>query len=184
MDNIQYRKPTAIYCLLIGIINLITWTFLILSDKIGNIESDLIAYIFHWISEAGTSILLIFTGYSLLKKLPSAYMYLFFSLGFLFMSIGGAFVYYLVHPYLPIFILSTLISGSTIIFLIMNYNSLKDFIFLTLGISIYALINITGNALIDMNFTLITMSVPALIFLCILASSMLNKDIVFRYLRK
>lgn len=175
---------TALYCIIIGALNLITWSFLILSGSVTDFGEKPIAYIFHWISEFATALLLLMAGIQYKRSKTENLNFIFVSLGMLMISIGGAFIYYLLHFEVFIFIFSTIITGTTIIFLILNYHSLKHLIFFTNGICLYALLNILGAGLQEMNISIISMSAPAFIFIFILTITLLNKDVVFRYMRR
>lgn len=174
-------KASAYFCLLTGIFNLITWIFLISTGGVPNLDEELISYLFHWTAEFTTAVLLITSGIRILKYGESAMNLLFLSLGLLLMAIGSAFVYYLLNFEPLIFIISTIITGITIILLITHYRSTKDFIFLTLGIVIYTLLNILGNEIQEKNIAMISLALPALVFILILTISLLNKEIVFKY---
>jgi hypothetical protein len=180
MNKGRPLKYTGYYNLIIGLISIVSWGFLIISQNAEELSEELIKYIFHWLSELATSVLLIIAGIMLIRKSPLCINLMFLSLGFLLMAIGGAFVYYISNFELVFFIYSTLITGTTIILLILNFKSLKDFVFLTLGISIYALINILGEAIQQESVSLVSMTLPSLLFLILLTISLFNKDLVFK----
>jgi hypothetical protein len=183
MKNQGLLIYTAYYCIVVGLLNLIICSYLLITGSVTDFDVKPIAYIFHWISEFGLAFLLIISGIQFIRSKSQNLNFIFVSLGALMISIGGAFVYYLLHFEVLIFIFTTIITGATIIFLILNYRSLKHFIFVANGISLYALINILGEGLQDMNISLITMSAPAFIFIFILTITLLNKDVVFKYIR-
>jgi hypothetical protein len=98
------------------------------------------------------------------------------------MAAGGAFIYYLSNFEAILFGVTSLITGSTIILLILNFKSLKDFIFVALGSSVYGLLNILGGGLQDSDISIISMSLPSLVFLIILIFTLQKRAIVFRTL--
>jgi len=68
-----------------------------------------------------------------------------------------------------------LITAATIFYAIANYALQQDLLYAALGISIYAAINITGNALQDRNMNLVVYTVPALMVLSILTILLLRR---------
>ncbi|MDA3821754.1 MAG: hypothetical protein PF450_03955 [Bacteroidales bacterium] len=183
MKNQGLLTHTANYCIIVGILYVFFWSFLIISASTTDFTENPIAYIFHWISEFGTSFLLIISGLLFRRSNSQNLNFIFVSLGALMISSGNAFVYYLLHFEVLIFIFITILTGATIIFLILNYRSLKHFIFVANGISLYALLNILGEGLQEMNISLISMSAPAFIFIFILTITLLDKDVVFKYMK-
>lgn len=184
MKNGSLIKATAIFCILIGIVTLLTWTILFLSGDGLDLQNETTTTLFHWFSEFTTVILLIIAGYLLLKGSANCINMMFLALGFLLMATGGAFIYYLSNFEPNLFSVTSLITGSTIILLILNFKSLKDFIFVALGSSVYGLLNILGRGLQDSDISIISMSLPALVFLIILIFTLQNRAIVFKTLDK
>lgn len=184
MKSVYPYKVTAIYCLIIAVLNIVTWTFLILSGRAEPTETEILSYIFHWFSEFMTILFLLIAGVQLLLKNANCRNLMFLSLGFLIMAIGGAFIHYLFYFEMMFFVFSSIITGITILFIIINYRSLKDFILITLGVSVYAFLNILGHAIEEVNLSLMSMSAPALLFIIILIVSLWNKDIGFKYQKR
>ncbi|MCF8227065.1 MAG: hypothetical protein K9J30_14400 [Bacteroidales bacterium] len=182
MDTNLKDRIIAIYMIIIGVINIVMWSFLILSGSVADFNEKPVAYLFHWSSEFMMAVLLIIAGYKVLNNHSCMHNYTMLALGFLVISIGGAFFHYLDNFELIIFAFSSLVTCITIIAIIVTYESLKDFIYLTLGISVYALINITGELIQPLNYAMISMAGPALLFLVVLTVSVLKKDVVFKYL--
>lgn len=184
MKNRNIHKLAAFSVLLIGILNLVTWTILITSGKVTDFSETPISYIFHWISEFSTAILLVVSGLLLIRKHPMQQNVLSLALGCLIMAIGGAFAYYLINFEAAMFIMSACITGLTIILIILTYEKLQDFILLTCGLTIYALINLMGDAFQTMDIPSMILEIPAFIFLLILTIGILRKNMTFRYLNK
>ncbi len=172
-------KATAWYSIAVGIMNIGTWAFLLFSGNVTEFETEPAAFGFHWLSELTTAIMLIVSGMILLKHARHAIQAMFLSLGLLVMAIMGAFIYYMLNFEVVIFAISALVTGSTIIFIILNYRSFKDFIMITQGALIYALLNITGKALQSGDLSLLSMSVPVLLFVMIIAINLIGKEIIF-----
>ncbi len=181
MKNHVLLATISYYCLIIGAANLIMWTILIVSGKVEAYEENIVRYSFHWLSEFSTAILLIIAGVKLRKDKENLNL-LFLSLGFLITSVGSAFIYYLGNFDVPMFIITTLISGATVIIMILIYQTLDQLLFFTNGIAIYGLLNIMGRALQEMDISLITMSVPVFLFIFIITINLLNKNVVFKYM--
>ena len=180
MASRNFSRPTAVFCLTVGILNLAAWLLIITSGQVDDFQERVLSYLFHWISEFITAILLIYSGILFFSR--TAYMrnILFIALGFLLLSIGGAFLFYLREFEPAMFVLSSVITGLTIIVIILNYKRMQDFIYLAFGSSIYALINILGDALTGHAFTSIIMSIPALLFLSLGLFLIATREITFR----
>ena len=184
MNNLTVNKLTAFSVLIVGILILLTWTILITSGKITDFNSTPISYIFHWISEFITALLLLTTGFYIIRKHPLQQNILSLSLGCLVMSIGGAFAYYLLNFEIAMFTITVCIFGLTVILIILNYQKLQDFIFLTLGITEYSLLNLMGDAFQNNDIPSLILEIPAFLFLLILIIGILRKNISFRYLNR
>ena len=168
-------KTTAGFSLVVGIMNLAMWTFLLVSGQVTGVEEELISFLFHWLSEFLTALLLITAGILILKDRPSSRKFLYLALGFLFNAAQGAFWYYVRNPDIILQIVMALITAATIFYAIANYALRQDLLYAALGISIYAAINITGNALQDGNMNLVVYTVPALVVLSILTILLLRR---------
>lgn len=178
----KYKKSlriTAYFMLITGSVNLLMWLFLILSGQVDNLESQPVAFSFHWISEFATALLLIVAGIHTLKSNTAALNLVFLALGFLLMAIGGAFYFYLRAFVLPMFLFTTLLTMATIVFIIVSYRGPANFIFLSCGVTLYGLINIMGQGFQDGNHTLISMAVPATLFLLVFVAGNLGRKIRF-----
>lgn len=159
----------------------LTWLFIIAYGDIDDYHEQPISYIFHWISELSTGVLLLTAGIKTLGKKRGSKNYAFLSLGFLLMAIGGAFMFYMQNFDVGFFSGSALILGATIILIILNYRSLQNFILLSLGAMIYGLLNLLGDALQNGNASDIAMAVPTLLFAIILVASLVKRDLVFKH---
>ena len=104
---------------------------------------------------------------------------MFLALGFLLMAIGGALIYYLANFELPMFIITAMITGLTIFFIFFNYTGYRDFFLIAIGTTIYGLLNILGKGIQIIDISLISMSIPAIVFLCIMMIQMVNRDLKF-----
>lgn len=176
----KLSRYTAIFCLLTGMLNLIAWTLIIASGQVTDFEERTLAYIFHWISEFTTALLLLVAAVMFLRHKPCKRTLLFTALGFLLISIGGAFVFYLEEFEPAMFTMSAVITGLTIIFIILNYTKLQDLVQMTAGLGIYAMLNILGDALESGNSSVITMTVPTLLFLIVMVIAISGREMFFR----
>lgn len=172
-------RITAYFMLITGAVNLLMWLFLIASGQVEDFNSEPIAYIFHWISEFATALLLIGAGTHVLRSSTPRPNLVFLALGSLLMAIGAAFYFYLTHFDFALFLFTALFTGATIFFILMSYRGLKDLIFLTTGVTLYGLINVMGQGFQFGNQTLVSMSVPATVFMLVLIIRLLSKEIRF-----
>jgi len=172
-------RYAAWFCITTGTLNLGMWAWLILSGSITDFQAEPVSYIFHWVSEFSTALLLILAGNLLLRKHRHATRIFFLSAGFLLMAIGGAFIYYLFDFEAAPFVLSAIITGGTIIIIILTYRGFRDFILITLGAVTYAFLNITGKAITNDDISVLSMAVPALVFTVIVALNILGKEVTF-----
>ncbi|MFC2089517.1 hypothetical protein ACFLT1_01980 [Bacteroidota bacterium] len=181
MKNQVMLQVISYYCLIIGAANLVMWIIIILTGQVTDFQEKPIEYIFHWASEFSTAIILIIAGIKVLRDKENL-NFLFLALGFLIIAVGSAFIYYFINFDVPLFTITTLISGSTIVILILIYKNLDQLLFFTNGVALYGLMNILGYALQEMNISLISMSLPAFFFILIITINLVNKNVVFRYL--
>jgi len=163
-----FFKTSALFCILLGSFNLLTWVFLISTGKVNHIDEQIVSLVFHWFSEITTAILLIVAGIALIKKWKKSRQLFYLSLGFLFNAVQGAVIYYIVHFELPLLIMLSLFTVATIFYGIINFTGFYDLLFLTLGISIYGCINVLGNAFQNTDLVYIYYTIPVFLFLCIL----------------
>ncbi len=175
MHSNKTIRNTAYFMLTIGAINLLMWGFLIASGQVEDFKDEPIAYIFHWISEFGTALLLITAGIFIILKKAHSVSLMFLALGALLLAIAGALYYYLNHFEVAIFVITALITAATILFILINYRGTWDFIFLSAGLTMYALINIMGQGFQEADATVVSMSVPASLFMLLLISGLLRK---------
>lgn len=157
------KKSTAYFCLVIGFLNLFTWTYLLVNNKVPGMDKELLAFVFHWISEFVTAILLIISGVMILRNNRMRRYMFFIALGFLLNAINGAFWYYLANFNPLLFIMMVAILIFTLLFAGINYNNWKHLLFLTLGFCIYGELNILGDALISNKDSLLAMVIPMII---------------------
>jgi len=73
-------KTTAGFSLVVGIMNLAMWTFLLVSGQVTGVEEELISFLFHWVSEFLTALLLITAGILILKDRSSSRKFLYLAL--------------------------------------------------------------------------------------------------------
>lgn len=184
MNNQAVKKMSAFVVLIVGLLNMTLWTILIASGKVSDFSETPISYIFHWISEFITALLLLLTGLYIIKQNPLHQNLLSLSLGFLVMAVGGAFAYYLMNFEIAMFTLMACIFGISVILIILNYQKLQDFILLTLGIAEYSLLNLMGEAFQTDDIPSLILEVPAFLFLFIIIIGILKKNITFRYLNQ
>ena len=184
MSQTSTHKFSKWFLLIIGCTNILMWIILILTGQVKDFAAQPVRYIFHWISEFATAVLLITAAFCMFRRKPVSENLLFLSLGFLLIAIGGAFVYYMVNFDLPVFIMTAVISALTILVIILNYKGIKNFLYLTVGLTCYTLINVTGDYLQDQNIRMLIYVVPALFFLMILLVGIPGKEMVFRYFAK
>lgn len=184
MTRPAVKKLTAFSVIIIGMMNLVTWTVLIVSGQVSDFTDTPIAYIFHWVSEITTALLLLITGFYMIRKHPAQQNILSLSLGFLVMAAGGAFAHYLLNFEVSMFVIMACIFAYTVILIIINYQKLQDFILLTLGITEYSLLNLIGDAFQINDVPKLILEIPAFLFLLILIFGILNKNMVFRFLNK
>lgn len=169
-------RTTAYFMLIIGAVNLLMWTFLIASGQVEDFNDKPNAYIFHWISEFGTALLLITAGSFIILKKAHSVKLMFLALGALLLAIGGALYYYLNHFEVVIFIITALITSATVLFILINYRGTRDFLYLSAGLTMYALINMMGQGFQEADPTIVSMSVPASLFMLLLITGLLRKD--------
>ncbi len=182
MKNRSIHKLAAFSVLIIGLLNLVIWTILIASGKITDFHETPISYIFHWISEFSTAVLLLVSGLMLIRKHPMQQNVLSLALGCLIMAIGGAFAHYLLNFEISMFIISACITGFTVILIILTYEKLQDFILMTLGLVSYSLLNLLGDAFQANDIPSMILEIPAFIFVLILIFGILGKGMTFKYL--
>ncbi len=154
------KKSTAYFCLVIGFLNLFTWTYLLVNNKVPGMDKELLAFVFHWISEFITAVLLIVSGVMILRNNRMRRYMFFIASGFLLNAINGAFWYYLANfdPFL--FIMMVVILIFTLLFAGLNYNNWKHLLFLALGFCVYGELNILGDAVIANKASLLIMIIP------------------------
>jgi len=168
---------TGYFMLITGTINLLMWVFLIASGEVEDFSTTPVAYVFHWISEFATALLLIAAGIQIIRSTVSSLNLLFLALGALLMAIGGAFFYYISHFDPAIFIFTAVFTAGTCFFILINYSGLKDLVFISMGATVYGLINIMGQGFQSENATVVSMSVPATLFMLALAYFLTRKDV-------
>jgi len=157
------NKSTGIFCLSIGILNLGFWSMLIFTGNVPDIESKLLSYVFHWISEFATAILLILCGFSLLSSRLKSRKLIPVSLGMLFNASFGALGYYLVISEISMITMMAAISIITLYFIIRNVETKQSLIFLFTGFVIYSSLNLLGNELEKKNYELLFYILPGFI---------------------
>jgi len=161
------KLTTSVYCLVMGILNIITWSILILTQQVPNIRQDIISLSFHWISEFAMALTMIIAGSLIFKQHRRQRPVFYFGSGMLLLAILGASIYYSVHFDLIVFSMSLLITSFTIIFIWLHYQKFTDFYYLSLGTIIYGAINILGNMIQKMELAnVVYISLP--LFLSIL----------------
>lgn len=176
----KYKRTiriTAYFMLITGTINLLMWTFLIASGQVEDFSSEPVAYVFHWISEFATALLLLSAGIHVLRSNTPRLNLVFLALGSLLMAIGGAFYFYITHFETALVIFTAVFTGATIFFIFISYRGFKDFIFLTAGLVLYGLINVMGQGFQEGNQTLVSMALPATLFILVLIVGLLRKEI-------
>jgi len=139
----KHKWITAIYGFAIGAAMIVTWIVMLVpgGTKVG-LELG-----FHIAAELLTAALMIVAGILTLKKIKADRIWGFFSLGMLVPATLGAFVEYVVNLEWLISVSSAATFVITLLLVILNYEKLKDLTFLTLGIVLYACLNIGGEAL-------------------------------------
>lgn len=78
----------------IGVLMVIQWSISIITKQVPEINTVPVELTFHLIAELGTSIMLIFSGFSILSSKKQAYRLMFISLGMLIYSIVNAAGYF------------------------------------------------------------------------------------------
>lgn len=176
----KYSKKvltTAYFMLITGTINLLMWIFLITTGQVEDFGTTPVAYVFHWVSEFATALLLFIAGMQIVRSRSPSLHLAFLALGALLMAIGGAFYYYISHFEPAIFIFTAVFTAGTCFFILINYRGIKDLIFISLGVTVYGLINIMGQGFQEENPTLVSMTLPATLFMLALVIFLIRKDV-------
>ncbi|HYW94299.1 MAG TPA: hypothetical protein VE870_01785, partial [Bacteroidales bacterium] len=140
---------TAIFCLVTGSMMLLMWSFLISTGKVTGIDEHIVSFIFHWIAEFSTALLLILSGILIYRHHPLMPSILPLSLGLLLNAVHGMFWHYALLTEFTMAIPGAALTGVTLIYIFLNLKSMRAWLMLVLGLIDYGSINIVGNALND-----------------------------------
>lgn len=173
----ELDKTTATYCLIVGIMNVALWIVLIISGEVPNVESEIISYVFHWISEFSMAGLNILAGIWILKNVKIKDKLYFFATGMLLTALIGMILYYIVYFEIVFIIMGVIFAILGIILGIKNYEKQSNFVYLVFGILIYSQLNIMGTALLLNDLSLISTNLIAMIPVIILILIGFYKDI-------
>ncbi len=176
VNSLRLPRPTGIYCILIGFLNLGMWTFLILTGKVPDLETHWISLLFHWLAEFTTALLLVFAGFRILSGKPGLRHLFFLAMGFLTAAIHGAFWYYLVNYSLPVFAICAGILLITIILFLVNLKGRHDLLWLAAGAILYTSLNLFGLALENKALSSLAHSSLLLLFVIILVLSQAKRE--------
>lgn len=140
----KLRIITAIYGFLIGAAMVATWVMLFAT---GQAEKIGIHFGLHLFSELLTATFMIAAGALILAGRKGQRWVTYFGFGLLLNATLGAFVFYIVNWSVGIFLASFASFALTVTLAAVNYEKLRDLSFLTLGVVVYACLNIFGEAL-------------------------------------
>ncbi|MCF8304527.1 MAG: hypothetical protein K9I94_14735 [Bacteroidales bacterium] len=174
--DLKLPKSTAIFSIIIGVFNIITWIMLIITGQVADIEEKLISFVFHWTSEFGMAVIMIIAGILILTRKPLHRQIYFFGSGMLLYAIGGATVFYIINFELAGVIMGSVITLLTIFFTLANGKFRNDLILFSLGLILYGSLNVMGNALVTMNTSIITYNAAIVVFALIASIAFIRKD--------
>ena len=172
----KYRKATALYSILIGLVNVLLWMVLISTGQVPDLQEQFISLIFHWISEFTMAGLLILAGIALLKQTRKDVSLYYFATGFLLIAIMGATVYYIINFDTVFIIMGIIISVSALILALKNQESHDNASFFIIGLILYTEINVMGNSLQSDDIALFGYALIAFVFSVVYALSLFLKE--------
>ena len=175
----KLKKITAIYSIIIGIINVLYWTILIGTANVPDLETNIVSFRFHWTSEFLMAGLLIIAGYLILSNKDLSTRVYYFATGMLIIAIVGAVIFAIINFDLILLPLGIIITVSSAILAIKNYVEKSDFHYFTMGTIIYAALNVFGNTLQNMDTASFTYLLMAFIFAVILVVLSFKNELKF-----
>ncbi|MBD3285987.1 hypothetical protein GF359_05800 [candidate division WOR-3 bacterium] len=140
----KHKWITAIYGFVIGAAMVVTWIALFVTGQAEPLRCGFTAHLF---SELLTAVFMIVAGVLIMAGRRTQRWVTYFGFGLLLNATLGAFVFYIVNFSIGIFLMSFLSFAVTVVLAAINYERLRDLTFLTLGVVLYACINIGGEAL-------------------------------------
>ena len=175
----KLKTITAIYLIFTGILNAFLWIMLIYTGQVPDLEANIVSLSFHWTSEFLMAGLLIFSGYLILSEYKYQSQVYYFASGMLFIAITGAIVFYsIIEPDIAFIIMGTIITIITSTLALKNYEMLRDVVYFTMGVIIYAEINLLGTSLQNMELSSFYLGLLALTFSVSLLGLSFKKEII------
>ncbi|MFX1521687.1 MAG: hypothetical protein ACFFCD_17410 [Promethearchaeota archaeon] len=175
----KLKKITAIYSMLIGIVDVLTWAILIVTNNVPDLKTNVLNFSFHWTSEFLMAGLLIIAGYLILSDNILSPRVYYFATGILIIAIIGADIFYIINFNLILLILGIIITISAAILAIKNYEEKRDFYYFTMGTIIYAALNVIGNTLQKGDFASFAYQLISFIFAMILVLLSFKSELKF-----
>jgi len=151
------------------------WSFLIGTGRVTGIDEQLVSFIFHWLAEFTTALLLILSGILVYRHNPLMPPILPLSLGLLLNAVHGMFWYYTLRTEYVMAIPGAVLTGMTLIYIFLNLKSMKAWLMLLLGLIDYGGLNIFGNALNDGDLNTVIYLSPALLAAIVLTIVLAKK---------
>jgi hypothetical protein len=162
--TVRYRKLAAGTNIVTGLSMIVMWILLIASNQVPDFREHLVSYGFHWVSELGTALALLISGFLVLRERPGSRRLYYLSTGLVLNASLGALVFYTVNYDAGLLGIMSVVTCVIVVVSFLNRGGAEDLSNLSMGVVLYGAINVTGNLLDRFDYSSMAYSVMVLLF--------------------
>lgn len=162
--HVRHRRLTGWFNILVGVNMIVMWSLLIYTGQVTDLADHIVSYGFHWVAELGTALMLIASGYLMLKERPGTRRLYYLAAGLVFNAVSGAVVHYTVYFDAGILAMTGIITMAVAALAYLNRGSIEDLSSFSIGAVMYGAVNVAGNILDALDYTSLSYIVLVLVF--------------------